>query len=129
VDGKRNPVTLVSAVVKRKGAVVTGNLFEANIPPTTISPLPMATRVIATCNTMMMFIAGVSGYSAATDNLTTLLPASKVTWLLIVTGVSTLAFALSAFTCDRLGYKIVSPFLAAGAWLFSAFAVLLWFWQ
>ena len=78
---------------------------------------------------MMMFIAGVSGYSAAMDNLTTLLPASKATWLLIVTGVTTLAFALSAFAWDRLGYKIVSPFLAAGAWLFSAFAVLLWFWQ
>src|SRR5262249_32926293 len=47
--GKRNPVTLVSAVVKRKSAVVTGNLSEASIPPTTISPLPIATRVIATC--------------------------------------------------------------------------------
>src|SRR5262249_27056580 len=47
--GKRNPVELVSAVVKRKIAVVTGNLFEANIPPTTISPLPIATRVIMTC--------------------------------------------------------------------------------
>src|SRR5262245_62128351 len=47
--GKRNPVRLVSAVVKRKSAVVTGKLFEANIPPTTISPLPIATRVIMTC--------------------------------------------------------------------------------
>src|SRR5262245_14610559 len=47
--GKRNPVRLVSAVVKRKSAVVTGKLFEASIPPTTISPLPIATRVIATC--------------------------------------------------------------------------------
>jgi hypothetical protein len=47
--GKRNPVKLVSAVVKRKSAVVSGNLFEANIPPTTISPLPIATRVIMTC--------------------------------------------------------------------------------
>jgi len=47
--GKRNPVKLVSAVVKRKSAVVTGKRFEANIPPTTISPLPIATRVIMTC--------------------------------------------------------------------------------
>ncbi|MFY9835405.1 MAG: hypothetical protein WAK55_02865 [Xanthobacteraceae bacterium] len=47
--GKRDPVTLVSAVVKRKSAVVTGNLSEANIPPTTINPLPIATRVMATC--------------------------------------------------------------------------------
>jgi hypothetical protein len=46
--GKRNPVKLVSAVVKRKSAVVTGKLFEANIPPTTISPLPIAERVIMT---------------------------------------------------------------------------------
>jgi hypothetical protein len=30
--GKRNPVTLVSIVVKRNIAVVTGNLCEANIP-------------------------------------------------------------------------------------------------
>ena len=50
--GKRNPVTLVSAVVERKSAVVTGNLCEANIPPTIISPLPMATRVIMTCKTV-----------------------------------------------------------------------------
>jgi hypothetical protein len=63
------------------------------------------------------------------DYLTTLLPASKVTWLLIVMAVTTLAFALSAFACDRLGYKIFSPFLAAGAWLFGAFAVVVWFWQ
>jgi hypothetical protein len=34
--GKRNPFTPVSAVVKRKSAVVSGNLFEANIPPMTI---------------------------------------------------------------------------------------------
>ena len=47
--GKRNPVTLVSAVVKRNSSVVTGSLCEANIPPTTISPLPMATSVIMTC--------------------------------------------------------------------------------
>src|SRR5262245_34884359 len=47
--GKRNPVTLVSAVVKRNNAVVIGNLCEANIPPTTISPPPIATRVIMTC--------------------------------------------------------------------------------
>ena len=47
--GKRNPVMLVSAEVKRNSAVVTGNLCEANIPPTTISPLPIATRVIMTC--------------------------------------------------------------------------------
>jgi hypothetical protein len=50
--GKRNPVTLVSAVVKRNRAVVTGNLCEANIPPTTISPLPIATRVIMTCRSV-----------------------------------------------------------------------------
>jgi hypothetical protein len=49
VDGKRNPVKLVSAVVKRKNAVVTGNLFEANIPPTTISPLQITTLMIMTC--------------------------------------------------------------------------------
>jgi hypothetical protein len=60
------------------------------------------------------------------DDLATLLPTSKATWLLIVAGVTTLAFALSAFACDRLGHAIISPFLAAGAWLFGAFAVLMW---
>src|SRR6516162_7203229 len=50
--GKRNPVTLVSIVVKRNIAVVTGNLCEANTPPTTISQLPIATRVITTCKTV-----------------------------------------------------------------------------
>ena len=56
------------------------------------------------------------------DDLATLLPTSKATWLLIVAGVTTLAFALSAFASDRLGHTIVSPFLAAGAWLFGALA-------
>ena len=62
-------------------------------------------------------------------DLPTLLPASKATWLLILVGVTALAFALSAFACDRLGYKIISPFLAAGAWLSGALAVLVWFWR
>ena len=60
------------------------------------------------------------------DDLATLLPTSKATWLLVISGVITAAFALSAFACDRLGHTIISPFLAAGAWLFGAFAVLLW---
>jgi hypothetical protein len=63
------------------------------------------------------------------DELATLLPTSTATWLLIVAGVTTVAFALSAFACDRLGHTIISPFLAAGAWLFGAFAVLVWFWR
>ena len=71
----------------------------------------------------------ISGCSAAMDDLAMLLPTSKATWLLIVAGVTTLAFALSAFASDRLGHTIVSPFLAAGAWLFGAFAVLVWFWR
>ena len=62
-------------------------------------------------------------------DLVTLLPTSKPTWLLVVTGVITLAFALSAFACDRSGHRIVSPFFAAGAWLFGAFGVLVWYWR
>jgi len=38
------PVKLVSAVVQRKSAVVTGKLFEAHIPPTTISPCESTSR-------------------------------------------------------------------------------------
>jgi hypothetical protein len=63
------------------------------------------------------------------DDLAALLPNSTATRLLIVAGVTMLAFAVSAFACDRLGHKIVSPFLAAGAWLSGAFAVLVWLWR
>jgi hypothetical protein len=63
------------------------------------------------------------------DNLSALLPISKATWLLLNAGLITLAFALSAFACDRLGHKIISPFLAAGAWLSAAFWALVWFWR
>jgi hypothetical protein len=63
------------------------------------------------------------------DYLATLLPMSKATWLLVVSGISTFAFALSAFACDRMGHTIISPFLAAGAWLFGAFSVLVWLWR
>ena len=41
------------------------------------------------------------------DTLATLLPSSKAIWVLIVTSVTALAFALSAFACDRLGHKII----------------------
>ena len=51
------------------------------------------------------------------DDLAAHLPATTATWVLILTGITGLAFALSAFACDRLGYKIISAFLAAGAWL------------
>jgi hypothetical protein len=62
-------------------------------------------------------------------DLFALVPTAKSTWLLVATGVTMLAFALSAFACDRLGHKIISPFLAAGAWLSAAFGALLWFWR
>jgi hypothetical protein len=39
------------------------------------------------------------------DDLLGLLPDSKAMWVLILAGVTTLAFALSAFACDRLGHK------------------------
>ena len=65
----------------------------------------------------------------AMGDLLALAQTSKSTWLLVATGVTMLAFALSAFACDRLGHKILSPFLAAGAWLSAAFAVLVWLWR
>jgi hypothetical protein len=63
------------------------------------------------------------------DDPVALLPTAKATWLLVLTGITMLAFALSAFVFDRLGHKIISPFLAAGAWLSAAFGVLVWFWR
>ena len=63
------------------------------------------------------------------DDLVALLPTSKATWVLVTSGVTTLAFALSAFACDRSGHTIISPFFAAGAWLFGEFGVLVWYWR
>ena len=63
------------------------------------------------------------------DNPLAMLPSSKITWLLVLTSITTLAFALSAYACDRWGHKIISPFLAAGAWLSAAFGTLVWFWR
>jgi hypothetical protein len=54
--------------------------------------------------------------------------APTVTWLLA--GVLTaLTFALLAFAFSRSGHTMVAAILAAGAWLFGAFAVLVWFWR
>jgi hypothetical protein len=69
------------------------------------------------------------GSEAMMDDLWALLPTSKATWLLVVTGVTTLAFALAAFAFDRAGHRIISPFFAAGAWLLGAFGVLVWYWR
>jgi hypothetical protein len=63
------------------------------------------------------------------DDLWALLPTSRATWLLVITAVITLAFALAAFVLDRSGHKVIAPFLAAGAWLFGAFALLVWYWR
>jgi hypothetical protein len=38
------------------------------------------------------------------------------------------AFALSAFAGDRLGYRIISQYLEAGAWLCAGTGALVWFW-
>jgi cytochrome b subunit of formate dehydrogenase len=63
------------------------------------------------------------------DDLLAQLPTARATWVLILTGLTGIAFSLSAFACDRLGHTIISPFLAAGAWLCAAFGALVWFWR
>ena len=64
------------------------------------------------------------------DDLLALLgPVTRATWVLALTGITGLAFALSAFACDRLGHKLIAPFLAAGAWLCAGFGALVWFWR
>ena len=65
------------------------------------------------------------------DDLLALLPgsATRATWVLVLTGVTGLAFAMFAFACDRLGHKLIAPFLAAGAWLCAGFGALVWFWR
>jgi len=45
------------------------------------------------------------------DGLLAQLPTARATWVLILTGLTGIAFSLSAFACDRLGHTIISPFL------------------
>jgi len=54
----------------------------------------------------------------------------KELMLLAAVFLSFLTFALAAYGLDRLGYRMISAILAAGAWLFLAFgALIIWFWQ
>jgi hypothetical protein len=39
---------------------------------------------------------------------------------------ATVAFALLAFTARRKGHQIIGAVLAAAAWIFLAFSVVLW---
>jgi hypothetical protein len=66
---------------------------------------------------------------AMMDDLWALFPTSKATWLLVIAGVTTLAFTFAAFVLDRSGHRIISPFFAAGAWLFGAFGLIVWYWR
>ena len=54
-------------------------------------------------------------FETVIDDLLAQLPTARATWVLILTGLTGIAFSLSAFACDRLGHTIISPFLAAGA--------------
>jgi len=72
-------------------------------------------------------IADVGCYSMGVPNL---LPQSvDTTRLLIAIGLTALAFALCAAAFALRGNKIIAAFLAAGAWLFGAFGVAVWFLQ
>ena len=61
--------------------------------------------------------------------LAAVVAATKVTWLLVAGVLTALTFASLAFAFSRSGHTIVAAILAAGAWLFGAFAVLVWFWR
>jgi vacuolar-type H+-ATPase subunit I/STV1 len=59
-----------------------------------------------------------------------LLPQSvDTTRLLIAIGLTALAFALCAAAFTLRGNRIIAAFLAAGAWLFGALGVAVWFLQ
>jgi hypothetical protein len=63
-------------------------------------------------------------------DLAALIPGTRATWLLVAVALTALFFALFAFICDRTGHKIIAAFLAAGAWLFTGFGVVVvWFWR
>ena len=51
-------------------------------------------------------------------------------WLLVAVILTALFFALLAFICNRTGHTAIAAFLAAVAWLFTAFGgVVVWFWR
>jgi hypothetical protein len=54
---------------------------------------------------------------------------TKVTGLLVAGVLTALTFASLAFAFSRTGHTIMAAVLAAGAWLFGAFAALVWFWR
>ena len=50
--------------------------------------------------------------------------------LLAAVALTALFFALFSFICDRSGHKIIAALLAAGAWLFIGFGVVVFrFWR
>jgi hypothetical protein len=62
-------------------------------------------------------------------DLAALIPGTRATWLLVAVLLTAFTFALFAAACDRSGRTIIASFLAAGVWLFGAFAFLVWFWR
>jgi hypothetical protein len=63
------------------------------------------------------------------DDLATLLPTSKATWLLVGAGVTALVLRCPHLRAIDWDTRFISPFLAAGAWLSGALAVLVWLWR
>jgi len=47
--------------------------------------------------------------------------------LLVAVGLTVLAFAFLATAFTLRGNRVIAAFLAAGAWLFGAFGVAVWF--
>jgi hypothetical protein len=54
--------------------------------------------------------------------------ATRATWVLVLTEVTGLPFAMFAFMRPA-SHKLIAPFLAAGAWLCTGFGALVWFWR
>jgi len=72
-------------------------------------------------------IADVGCYPIEVPNL---LPQwVDVTRLLFAVGLTVLAFTLCATAFTLRGNRIIAAFLAAGAWLFGAFGLAVWFLQ
>ena len=59
-----------------------------------------------------------------------LIPSTGMAPLLAAVALTALFFALFSFICDRSGHKIIAALLAAGAWLFIGFGVVVFrFWR
>jgi hypothetical protein len=61
--------------------------------------------------------------------LSGLMPLPFMLYAVAVVLLNTLSFASLAYVANRKGHHAMAALAAAGAWLFGAASVLIWFWR